>query len=333
MAAEIATEREIRERFLEQAIPTDYMREFYRSINRNFTDFELAAMLWNSRIKRTEKLRALKELSEITADSELREQIEGRMRYEREAYRVFADNADGKYIYTVEYEDEEQISGFFRKLDAAIAFAKRDGKREFSISKQIVVEDEPPMQKVGEWNPNLFPDKKDELSEYDAYPDGEIGYSADGEIRYWWSHCLPDEIKNLADEWSIERFENYPLLLETPFDRGDIVMEDDKIGVIDISKKEIASDHERIKNGGKKYCDYSDSISTIVQYIREDGRISHGHPSLLFLKKVSRDELPEEIREYAGMVSDMVQGKYLLDFFLSAYEKKIQQTSESGRES
>ncbi len=47
------TDKEIREKLLEKAIPSDYMREFYRSINRNFTDYELAAMLWNSRMKRT----------------------------------------------------------------------------------------------------------------------------------------------------------------------------------------------------------------------------------------------------------------------------------------
>ena len=327
----MAAEKEVRERLLEQAIPSDYMREFYRSINRNFTDFELAAMLWNSSMKRTERLQAIRELSEITTDSGSREQIENRLRYEREAYRVFADNAVGKYIYTVEYEDEEWPSGYFRKLDAAVAFAKKDGERGISIQKQIVVEDEPPMQKVGEWNPNLFPDKKDDLSEYCANPDGEVEYFADGEIRSWWNYCLPDEVKNLADEWSTERFENYPLLLENPFDRGDIVMEDDKIGVIDISKEDMESDYEKIKNGEKKHCDYWDSTSTIVQYIREDGRIIHSHPSLLFLKKVNREELPEEIRKYVGMVSDMVQGKFPLDFFLLEYEKKIQQTSELSR--
>lgn len=171
------------------------------------------------------------------------------------------------------------------------------------------------MQKVGEWNPNLFPDKKDELSEYCAYSDGEVEYFADGEIRDWWSNCLPDEVKNLADKWGTERFENYPLLLENPFDKGDIVTEEGKIGVIYISKEDMESDYERIRNGDKKYCDYWDSASTIVQYIEEDGRIIHRHPSLLFLKKVSREEFPEEIREYVGMVSGMVQGNFFWTFF------------------
>lgn len=108
----MTAEKEIRERLLEQAIPSDYMKEFYRSINRNFTDFELAAMLWNSSMKRMEILQAIKELSEITKDSVLREQIENRLRYEREAYRFLVDNEDGKYIYTVEYEDKEWPGGF-----------------------------------------------------------------------------------------------------------------------------------------------------------------------------------------------------------------------------
>ena len=319
----MAAEKEIRERLLEQAIPSDYMRNFYSSIGRNFTDFELAAMLWNSRMKQTERLRAIKELSEITEDSRLREQIGNRLRYESEAYRVFADNEDGKYIYTVEFEDEEWPGGFFRKLDAAIAFAKKDGERGFSIRKQIVVEDEPPTSKAG-WNPLLFPELQDEHLEYSADPDGSATYSADGEIRYWWSStdCLPDEVNNLIDQWSAKRFENYPLLLENPFDRGDIVMDGDRIGVIDISKEDMESIQARIRNGEVKYCDYLDAASTIVQYIGNDGRISHDHPSLLFLKKVSGEELPEEIRDYVGMVSDMVQGKFSLDFFLLEYEKR-----------
>ena len=60
-----------------------------------------------------------------------------------------------------------------------------------------------------------------------------------------------------------------------------------------------------------------------MQYIGKDGKISHNHSSLLFLKKVKKEELPSEIREYAGIVSCMMQGKYSLDFFLFEFEKKI----------
>ena len=280
--------KEIRERLLEKAIPSDYMREYYRSINRNFTDYELAAMLWNSRMKRTEVLRAIKELSEFTADSRLRQQIENRLQYEDEVYRAFASNEEGRYVYTVEYEDEEWPCGFFKALDRAIAYAKKDGKRKFSIQKQIIVGDELPMQKVGEWNPNLFPELQEELQEYCAFPEGRAGYSADGEILYWWSASLPEEVENLVDEWSSECFENHSLILENPFDRGDIVMDEDQIGVIDITKEEMEKHNERVRNG--IITGYFDSASTIVQYIGKDGRIRHNHPSVLFLKKVKKEE-------------------------------------------
>lgn len=316
------TDKETRERLLEKAIPSDYMREFYRSINRNFTDYELAAMLWNSRMKRAEILSAIKELSESTDDSGLRQQIENRLRYEDEAYRTFSSNAEGRYVYTVEYEHEEWPCGFFKALDRAIAYARKDGERKFSINKQIIVEDELPMQKVGEWNPNLFPELKGEVEEYCAYPEGGADYSKDGELLYWWSDGLSDEVENLVDKWNNKCFENYPLILENPFDKGDIVMDEDKIGVIDITREEMELYHEKLKNGITTE-DYFDATSTIVQYIGKDGRISHGHPSLLFLKKVQKEELPSEIQEYAGMVSYMVQGKYSLDYFLSEYEKKI----------
>ena len=315
-------DKEVRERLLEKAIPSDYMRGFYRSVNRNFTDYELAAMLWNSRMKKTEILRAIKEISELTKDSRLKQQIENRLRYEDEAYKIFSSNEDGRYVYTVEYEDREYPCGFFKALNMAIAYAKKDGERKFSINKQIIVEDELPMQKVGEWNPNLFPEKQGELEEYCAYPEGGADYSTDGELLYWWSDSLPDEVKNLVDNWSNKCFENYPLILENPFDKGDIVMDEDKIGVIDITKEEMELHHEKLKNGITTE-DYFDSTSTIVQYIGKDGRIMHDHPPLLFLKKVKKEEIPLEIQEYATMVSYMVQGKYSLDFFLSEYEKKI----------
>lgn len=316
------TDREIREGLLEKAIPSDYMRGFYRSINRNFTDFELAAMLWNSRMERSEILGAIKELSDFTADSRLREQIENRLRYEDEVYRLFSTNEAGRYVYTVEYEDKEWPCGYFKALDQAIAYAKRDGKRKFEIAKQIIVEDELPMRKENGWNPNLFPEKQGELQEYCGAPEGKTYYSANGEILYLWSDNLPEEVENLADKWSSERFENYPMILETPFDRGDIVMDEDQIGVIDITKGEMENFHEKVRSG-KIYCDYSDTTATTVQYIGTDGRIGHNHPSLLFLRKVNKEELPPELREYVGVVSDMVQRKYPLDFFLFVYEEKI----------
>lgn len=321
------TDKEIRESLLEMAIPSDYMREFYRSINRNFTDYELAAMLWNSCMERTEVLRAIKELSETTADSRLKQQIKNRLWYEDEAYQFFSSNEEGRYIYTVVYEDEERSCGFFKKLDMAVAYAKKDGKRKFSIWKQIIVEEELPMQKVGEWNPNLFPEKQGELEEYCGYPEGGADYSADGEILNCWCDSLPDEIEKLVDQWSSECFENHPLILENPFDKGDIVMNGDIIGVIDITKKEMEIHKERVRNGITT--DYFDSTSTIVQYIGKDGRISHNHPSLLFLKKVNKDELPPEIREYVSFVSYMVQGRCSLDFFLLKYEKKIKEEQKA----
>ncbi len=315
------TDKKRRERLFEKAIPSDYMRKFYCSINRNFTDYELAAMLWNSRMERADRLRAIKELSEFTADSGLRQQIVNRLRYEDEAYRFFSSNEEDRYVYTVAYEDDEWPCGFFKVLEIAIAYAKKDGKRKFSIQKQIIVEDELPMQKVVEWNPHLFPEKQGELQEYCASPEGGADYSADGEILYCWCGSLPDEVENLVDKWSSDCFENYPLILENPFDRGDIVMDEDEIGVIDITKEEMESHNEMVRKG--IITEYFDSTSTIVQYIEKDGRISHDHPSLLFLKKVKKEELSPEIREYVGIVSDMVQGKFCLDFFLLEYEKKI----------
>lgn len=85
--------------------------------------------------------------------------------------------------------------------------------------------------------------------------------------------------------------------------------------------------NEKLRNGIITE-EYFDSTSTIVQYIGKDGRISQGHPSLLFLKKVQKEELPPKIWEYASIVSYMVQGKYSLDFFLLEYEKKIKEGKE-----
>ncbi len=107
-------------------------------------------------------------------------------------------------------------------------------------------------------------------------------------------------------------------------------MDEDDLGVIDITKAEIESSSQKICNGNPMFCDYSDSTSTIVQYIRKDRRISHDHPSLLFLKRANPEDILPEMWDYAEKVNSILRGQYSLDFFLHEYEEKIRPDSQRG---
>lgn len=106
-----------------ELVPSKYMRDFYKEIGFEFTDFQKATLIWNAPDRvRQEILDALKELAEATADTVVRQQILERICYEEHTFDVFLGNSDSKYVYVV--EDEEGCScGFFEKYDMAVNYA------------------------------------------------------------------------------------------------------------------------------------------------------------------------------------------------------------------
>ena len=90
-----------------ELVPSKYMRDFYKEIGFEFTDFQKATLIWNAPNKtRQEILDALQELADETREAKVRQQILERIGYEKKIFAVFLDNSDSKYVYVVEdWED------------------------------------------------------------------------------------------------------------------------------------------------------------------------------------------------------------------------------------
>lgn len=101
-------------------IPSNQVQEYLDSIHFTFSDFEKATLIWNNNLaSKEEKKMALKEIMDLTKDEVLKKQIYERLDYEQKVYADFMDNADDKYVYSI-----ENIPGFvhFKKAKSAIEY-------------------------------------------------------------------------------------------------------------------------------------------------------------------------------------------------------------------
>lgn len=84
-------------------IPSNQVQEYLDSIHFTFSDFEKATLIWNNNlVSKEEKKMALKEIMDLTKDEVLKKQIYERLDYEQKVYADFMDNADDKYVYSIE---------------------------------------------------------------------------------------------------------------------------------------------------------------------------------------------------------------------------------------
>ena len=84
-------------------IPSNEVQEYLDSIHFTFSDFEKATLIWNNNlVSKEEKKMALKEIMDLTKDEVLKKQIYERLDYEQKVYADFMDNADDKYVYSIE---------------------------------------------------------------------------------------------------------------------------------------------------------------------------------------------------------------------------------------
>lgn len=105
-----------------ELVPSQFMRDYFKEINFEFTDFQKATLIWNAPKKRREILDALKELSEITSDKNVKKQILERIDYENKLFKLFVSNKDFECVYVVEDEDEF-FGSIFYFYDAAVRYA------------------------------------------------------------------------------------------------------------------------------------------------------------------------------------------------------------------
>lgn len=265
-----------------------------------FSDIDMATFIWNDpNAYLSQIIDALKQISLLTNNTELKKQILMRIDFENLKLNTFkmnelfdiTNNRKVKYLY-LGYNDDSCLIGTFQNADIAektvCAYVKNNNQK-VTIEKHPLIEDNSIIYEPNhsiQWNPHFFgnEEKYNELSRYNGNPFSQIDYSADGKMMNCWSIELLKE--NVIDKFDNKRFENRYVELYMPFDKGDIVKDivTDQYYIVSTSCKEWNDFQNKIKQGS--YVDYCDSTITLYQ-LAENGYWSHAHLSVLYLDKVN----------------------------------------------
>ena len=295
-----------------------------------FTDFESAALIYNSELTVNEKHARLEALAESTADETLKEQIAERLRVDREDMDAFYSNT-GDFIYKAdvydpEYDCEPYTIGYFKTAGLACEHAKKKGFT-FKIEKHRIIDaDTPPFKSKGYANPFLFTDMSEEelVTEYDVVQDfgcGVLKYNKDGELTYFWSREVERSDKEKQTLiFDVRRFENAFIAVPNPFELGDIVRRigGDESGIVAASREENDERVEKALSGEWGAADFFDSGIT-VDFLQKSGQFGHNHISPAFLEKFEPQESDEDY-DLLTTASAVYMGECTLDWLMRSYD-------------
>lgn len=208
-----------------ELVPSEYMRTILEEEGIVFTDFQKAALIWNAPGRSwEEKLEALWELMGHTEDAALRGQIEERLRYEEEAFRRFADNAKGRYVYVVAAHGEIIIEGigYFAEYEMAREYVlgrirenDESPAGDYSIEKQVIVRDRSDLTvKIRNSRSSLY--REEEEEEYAGWRTSVVQFDREGRIRSFDTGEMSREEMAAVDAFRPGRFET--LFIKLPFD-------------------------------------------------------------------------------------------------------------------
>lgn len=309
------------------------VREYMEQNHLAFTDFEKAALICHAGFPVLEKLERLEKLAENTEDTSLRKQILARLASDRQELEVFWNNAEG-YVYAVERREDDDICGYFASAALAYAHGMKQ-KCKFRIEKYLIVgfHGREAKKSKGYFNPNLMdePDIEKCIAEHDYSGSPEAGahYDKDGTLEFFWSSEIErTDAENLDRAFDSARFENAFIFVPNPFERGDIVRlttDHEGHGVVATSQQEWEEFLEQVKTRKANIVDFVDA-SIKVDFLQDDGSISHSHINPVFLEKFEprKEDLDYDVLTAASAVH---QGASL-DFFvcfLNKYQKQLKE--------
>lgn len=218
---------------LEKVIPSQTQRDYLKEVNYQFTDRELASLIYNSlTLSWQEKVTGLYDLSKCTQDVILQKEIAERFIRDDAQRRNFEQSGPDEIIELLyilddevrEYLDEEEdidIDKFyFRTVEDAKSFAKkRLANYRYRLFKYRLLDG----------NGTL---KNTLIDAFEYYPDSELPQPlfVEDDKKY----------KNREGEWREyeKRFEWCEVKYPMPFKDGDVVrcVEGDKYGILRIQK-------------------------------------------------------------------------------------------------
>lgn len=300
------------------------VRTYITCTGLQYSDSEIATILFHSGMPYHELHRALKELAEKTTDRELRRQIGERIAYDERCWEIFETN-DGSFFFEVcvdgdskEWAHGEAV-GHFASVELALTFM--EGKKvPFTVKKyQIVGLRDPLVKSALRMNPRLFSEKLVQERPYEGAPVSEFSYDADGSLVRYWTDEISDEERSSIDDWGASRFENRFFPLPNPFELGDIVRmvdDPDSLGIVETSRADWVEWMRRVRKR-KLPLDYYDSFIR-VEFLTEQGVFIHSHIPPIDLERAALDKTDRR-KELLEAGSRMLTGQISLECFSCAY--------------
>ena len=298
---------------------SDFMQDYYKEQGITFTDSEQATILWNTVVPlpKAEILEALREIADRTADGSLKAQIYERLNTEKETEKRFGEN-DGRCFFICAPDDgdreAEWQSRYFTTLEAAVAYGREESQGNFKVEKEA------------------FWDKLDDCRT-DNGPEGAYGtditggcawYTKDGMLLDCECYPYTTEISVIFSHGNPSRFEDAYILLQSPFEIGDIVriIGDSRPAIVQVGQEEWKRGLERNTDGSRAIPPSYDNTRLTVEFLGDDGEMSHGHPYILSLEKIDQweDELEWKLLQSAAQ---LMKGERALDDFLYYYHQNL----------
>lgn len=183
-------------KFLKRYIPSADVRKKILAIGHSFSDWDKAAIIWNSNENIRDSIEGIREIADMTSDEILREQILERIEYELDKQRLFYEYATG-FIYVLnshenEEENEDCIIGYFADGKAAYDVGCKLGFA-FDVTKYQIIKAD-----------SIRKEDLDDIRNGIA----QIEYDKSGEAYYSWSKEIQQERRLKIESTSNKRFEN-----------------------------------------------------------------------------------------------------------------------------
>ena len=162
-----------------ELIPSKDVREHMEKKGRVLTDFEKATLIYNhSGMSYFKKATQLKELMELTEDSNLKEEILERLFYDERCLNKFYEN-DGTCIYELQvYDPENQESceqGYYTTGEVAVTCGKKF-QENFSVHKILILtEEKEPIECRSDYSSTVYFDNQGQVR---GYYSSEIEWTA-----------------------------------------------------------------------------------------------------------------------------------------------------------
>lgn len=296
-----------------ELVPSKCMRDYFKKVGFEFSDFQKATLIWNARGKTwNEILSALRELAETTEDTKTRKQVLERIDYEEKVLDTLKTNPSGKYVFVVEDCDDKYSCGFFADYQLAEKYVRaysKEYEHRCSIEKQQIIKT---------------------LEEYNGYEDREMGsvfFDKDGEMTGVWSVEVTEEKELLEDD----RFEDQFIKLPFPLETGSIVKNvvNGTYGVISHGRKNWEQDFEELEKRGIQF-DFSD-VQVVTYELLEDGCWAHEHINPIYLEAEEPPYIQNDRKNNAFRYGMEVMGEYFRNMENgdnSCQEKALKATRE-----